>query len=112
MLIQKKKKDFDCPYLKPCKQSRGERVVVTKRCNAFLPTFEVDAEKQVCAYCSVREVLDKKERCQFLAALDITGGVTRYKCSKTGRKYLEPETCTAKNCPHFVQYSENLKPRL
>jgi hypothetical protein len=89
----------NCPYLRNSKQSIEGKAIITKRCIAFIPNFEVDAEKRICKICMVPKTLRKKGRCKFLAPLDIHQGETRFKCSLTLRKYVEPEKCQAKYVP-------------
>jgi hypothetical protein len=96
----------ECRFLRNSKQTLDGRVVVTKRCTAFIPNFEVDAERKICKICQVPKILKKKGRCKFLAPLDIHQGETRFKCAFTLRKYIEPDKCLAKYCPHFVEYVE------
>jgi len=98
-----------CIFLKPSKMMKEGRTVMTKRCTAYIPNFEVKEDRQVCEMCSVPDFLVREDRCRFFVPMDLLKcDMTRWMCAKTGQKYLEPDQCTEKMCSDYER-AEKMK---
>jgi len=98
-----------CNFLKPSKMMKEGRTIMTKRCTAYIPNFEVKEDRLVCEMCSVPDFLVRENRCRFFAPMDLLKcEMTRWRCAKTGQKYLEPDQCSDKMCNDY-ECAEKMK---
>ncbi|MCD6309111.1 MAG: hypothetical protein J7M18_00230, partial [Candidatus Eremiobacteraeota bacterium] len=91
----------DCQFLKPAKQTVDGKVIVKKRCVAFVPPFDVDEERKICKDCKVPKVIRPGKSCKYITPLDMVDGEARFMCSKTNKKYIQVERCTPEDCDNF-----------
>lgn len=93
-----------CAFLKPAKIMKEGKMLVTKRCTAYIPSFEVKEDREICELCSVPDMYVRDDRCRYIAPLDLEKTeCTRWRCVKTGKKYLEPDQCTSLHCQDYEQ---------
>lgn len=98
-----------CSFLKPSKMMKEGRTILTKRCTAYIPSFEVKEDRLVCEMCSVPDFMVRDDRCRFFAPLDLLKcEMTRWRCAKTGQKYLEPDQCSDRLCNEYER-AEKMK---
>lgn len=91
-----------CAFLKPSKIMKEGKILITKRCTAYIPNFEVSEEREICEICTVPDMFVRDDRCSFIAPLDLEKTeTTRWRCVKTGKKYLEPDQCNEKFCKDY-----------
>lgn len=90
-----------CNFLKPSKMTKEGRTIITKRCTAYIPNFEVKDDREICENCSVPDMFVRDDRCKYFTPLDIKDEVTRWRCVKTGKKFLEPDQCAANQCDDY-----------
>ncbi len=98
-----------CSFLLPSKMMKEGRTILTKRCTAYIPNFEVTEDRLVCEMCAVPDFLVRENRCRFFAPLDLLKcEMTRWRCARTGQKYLEPDQCSEKMCDDYER-AEKMK---
>ncbi|MDQ7823809.1 MAG: hypothetical protein RDV48_13505 [Candidatus Eremiobacteraeota bacterium] len=91
-----------CLFLLPSRMTKEGRTIITKRCTAYIPNFEVTEDREICEVCSVPDMLVREERCRYFAPLDLVKcQVTRWRCTKTGIKYIEADQCNENICPDY-----------
>lgn len=93
-----------CAFLKPAKIMKEGKTILTKRCTAYVPSFEVKEDREICELCTVPEMFVRDDRCLYIAPLDLEKTeTTRWRCVKTGKKYLEPDQCSEKECTDYAR---------
>ncbi len=76
-----------CHFLVPSRMAKEGRTVLTKRCTAYIPGFEVTDDRLICELCLVPDMLVREDRCRHFAPLEVTiESPTSWKCGKTGKK--------------------------
>jgi hypothetical protein len=97
-----------CAFLKPAKIMKEGKIIISKRCNAYIPGFEVSEEREICEICTVPEMFVREDRCKYIAPLDLEKmETTRWRCVKTGKKYLAPEQCNEQQCSDYEKGDKN-----
>jgi hypothetical protein len=91
-----------CHFLMPTKMMKEGRTILTKRCIAYIPGFEVKEDRLICELCLVPDMMVREDRCRHFVPLQVTlEEATSWKCAKTGKKWIEAAQCTCELCPDY-----------
>jgi len=97
-----------CTFLIPSRMTKEGRMILTKRCTAYIPNCEVKEEREICELCSVPDLFVKDDRCVFFAPLEVTLELpTTWRCAKSRKKNIDPGQCNEKYCPDYEKAEKN-----
>lgn len=97
-----------CNFIRPARIMKDGRMVTTKICSAYIPSFEVGDMREPCEQCNVPDYSVIETRCRYFAPLELTDTGTIWVCRLLGVKNLQSEQCTPERC-NFYSKCENLK---
>jgi hypothetical protein len=97
-----------CSFLVPSRMTKEGRSIMTKRCTAYIPNFEVTEEREICEFCLVPDMFVRDDRCIYFAPQELSLEVpTTWRCGKSRKKNIDPGQCSEKYCADYQKGEKN-----